>query len=366
MSNIRSKRRTALFLMLVVITVLSVLLYVNGRTAPKSSFLMEGKNKLAVTGEIAAVSNSSSIIYCVKDMLLEAQAENLKVKNISGSVVWSQKLKGKITRMTDAGDNIIIIDLLNNIYYYSLQGKLLWSYKAPNEITDIFTEDNGSFLAEYKGMTGSHAEIFTKSGSKLGSISVENAHILSFSIEDGYYSISVLDTSSETLKTKIITYDFKGNILWAQNFENEIITKINYSNNDKLLALGGSSMYIYKNDGSRQENVRLEGKISNIALNDNIVSAVLNEKGKLYAVCYDSNMREQNRTEIEKEPLSIFPMKNSFILYSRDELMIITSKGELIARFKSNADISSVYMTPDNKTYIVSNRKLQQLEYTKQ
>ncbi len=363
MSNLKAKGKTALFLLLAAMLVLIILLYVNSRTAQKSSFIMEGKEKLSVTGEVAAVSNNSSLIYCVKDLLIEAQAENLRVKDIKGNVAWSQKLPGKIIKLADAGESIIIIDSQKNINYYSLQGKLLWAYKSPYEIIDIFTENNGNFLVEYKGMTGSHAEVFTQDGSKIGNISVENAHILSFSTGNSVFSISVLDTSAEAIKTKIITYNLKGDILWAQNFDNRIISNIKYSKNNKLLAMGENTIYIYKNDGSLQEEAKIEGKISNIAIGDYIIAIALQDKGKQYSVCYDANMRELSRVEIKAPPLGLYPMKNNLILYYGDELMVLTVKGELTARFKSNTDINSVYMTPDNKIYIVSNRTLQLLEY---
>jgi len=364
-SNARSKKRAVLLLLLASGLILATLLYVNNKTAPKSSFFIEGKNKLSVTGEVAAVSKSSSLIFCMKDLLIEADVENLRVKNIDGTVIWSQKFPGKIEKLADAGESIVIIDSQNNINYYSLQGKLLWTYKAPSEIIDIFTGDNGSFLAEYKGMTGSHAEVFTQKGSKIGSIALENAYVLSFSTGTSAFSISVLDTSAEVIKTKIITYNLKGDILWAQNFNNKIISKLNYSKNSRLLAVGENNIYLYENDGSLKDEVRIEGKISNIAMNDYIAAIALDNNGKQYVVCYDANMRECSRTEIKASLLGIFPLKNSFILYYSDELLILTLKGELTARFKSNTDISSVYMSQDNKVYIISNRRLQQLEYVK-
>lgn len=365
MSNARSKKRTALILLITAVLILTTLLFVNSRTTPKSSFTMDGRNKLTITGEVAAVSNNSSRVYCVKDLLIEAQDENLRVKNVKGNVAWSQKLPAKIIDLAEAGEYIVIIDSQNNINYYSLQGKLIWTYKSTYEIIDLFTEDNGSFLVEYKGMTGSHAEVFTQNGSKIGSISVENAHILSFSVGDNAFSISVLDTSAESIKTKIITYNFKGDILWAQNFDNKIISKLNYSKNNRLLALGENTIYIYISDGSLQEEARIEGAVSIVSMSDYLVTMALRDKGKEYVACYDANMREQSRLEIEEAPLGIFPLKNNLVLYYNDELLVLTPKGELTARFKSNSDISSVSMTPDNKVYIVSNRKLQLLEYTK-
>lgn len=365
MSKSTSKKKTAVSLVLAVAVLLTALLYINGRTAQNSSFLMEGRYKLSVTGEISAVTNNSSMIYCVKDMLAEAQEENLRVKNIDGKVAWSQKLTGKITRLADAGGNLIAIDSENNIYYYSLQGKLLWTYKTPYPVIDVFTEENGSLMVEYKGLTGSHAEVFTKEGSKAGGISIENAHILSFSAGPEAFSISVLDTSAEAIKTKIITYDYKGNILWAQNFDNMIITKVKYNNN-KLMVLGENSLSVYKNDGGLQSQARLEGNITNAALSGNIAALVLNDKGKYYSVCFDGNIRELSRVEIRPDPKGIFPLKNNYIVYYGDELLVLTAKGELTAKFKSNTDISSTYMASEDKIYIVSNRVLQQLEFVKQ
>lgn len=365
MSNERSKKRTAIMLLITTALVLTLLLFINSRTTPKSSFIMEGRKKLSVTGEVAAVSNSSSLVHCVKDLLIEAQDGNLRAKNINGNVAWSQKMPYKITEIADAGENILIVDTENNIYYYSLQGKQLWTYKAPYEIIALFTEDNGSFLAEYKGMTGSHAEVFTQNGSKIGSILVENSQILSFSVAEAAFSISVLDISAESIKTKIITYSFKGDILWAQNFDNKIIAKLNYCKNNRLIALGENIVYTYANDGSVQGEARIDGEISNVAVSDDLVTIALQDKGKKYMACYDANMREQSRIEIDRVPLGIYPMKNSFILFYNDELLILTSKGELTARYESNSEISSVYMTADNKLYVVSSRKLQMLEYTK-
>ncbi len=365
MSNTTSKKKVIPVLLVAVIIMLALLLYINSRTAPQSSFLMEGRSKLAIKGEAAAVSNSSSMVYCVQNLLIEAQEENLRAKSTDGNIAWSQKLPGKIVRLAEAGDSVIIIDSLNNISYCSLQGKLIWTYQAGYEIADVFTEDNGSFLVEYKGMTGSHAEVFNEGGSKIAGISVEKSHILSFSSGTNAFSISVLDTSGESIKSKIITYDLKGDILWAQNFESEIISKLNYSKNQDITAIGENIAYVYKNDGILKDRVEIQGDISHIAMNDDIIAIAIHDKGRKYSVCFGANMKELSRLEIEKDPMGIHTMKNSYIIYYDDELLVLTSKGELTARYKSNTDINSVYMTNDNKVYIVSSRRLQQLEYIK-
>ena len=365
MQNVSSKKRTALLLLLITMFILAILLYVNNNTDRESSFILDGKTKLVVTGEVSAASQSSSTIYYAQDLLIEAQAENIRSKNIAGDVAWSCKLPGKAVKISIAGQNIIIIDSNNDIFYYSIKGKLLWTYKPDYEIIDIFTEDNGSFLVEYKGITGSHAEAFKHDGSKLGSILIDNAQILSFSEGSEAFSISIVDTSSEMIKTKIITYNFKGDILWAKNFDNRIISKLTYSKDNNLLALGENSVYIYKNDGSLNREAKIDGQIINVAMSGHIVAIALQNQAKQYLVCYDVNMREQSRVEIKPEPLGISAKKSNVLLYYNNELMIITLKGTLNALYKPKGDIGYAYMTSDNKVYIASNRRLQQLEYVK-
>lgn len=365
MSNTLSKKTTILILLSLTALILTLLMFVNSKTALRSSFIMDGRKKLAMAGEVEAVSNSSSIVQCVRDLLVEAQDCNLRAKNISGKVAWSQKLPAKITEIEGAGDNIVIIDSGNNIYYYSLQGKLLWTNKAAYEIVDLFTEDNGSFLAEYKGLTGCHAEAFSQNGAKLGSVSVENSHILSFASGEGRFSMSVLDTSAEALKTRIITYDPKGDILWAKDFENKIIARLCYSKSNRLMAMGENEIYSYGNDGNLQSEVIIDGAAVNVAMNDQITALVVRNKGKLYSVCYDSDLRERSRLELEEAPLGLYVSKNNIIVYYNDELMVLTEKGELNARFKSNSEISSLYTGSEDNIYIVSNRKLQKLDYVK-
>lgn len=69
-----------MLLLLITIFLLAILLYINNKTTRKSSFTIDGKNELEVTGEVSAVSQSSSAIYYVKDLLIEAQAENIRAK----------------------------------------------------------------------------------------------------------------------------------------------------------------------------------------------------------------------------------------------------------------------------------------------
>lgn len=364
MNKVISKRKTIIVLLAAITVVLVTLLFINSKTAQKSSFVMDGRRKLEVTGEVSAVSNSSSLVYCTKDLLIEAQDSNLRAKNIKGNVAWSQKLPAKVSDIAAAGEYIVVTDTVNRIYYYSLQGKLLWTYEAKYEILDLFTEDNGSFLVEYKGMTGNYGEVFIQNGSKVGSILVENSHILTFCVGDNVFSISVLDTSADVIKTKVITYTLKGDILWAQNFDNKIITKLDYDKNT-LIALSEDNLYTYAGDGKLQKEVRIEGEIHKAAMGSSLVTLVLQNKGKPQVACYDGNLRMLHRMDIDRLPIGIYPMKNSFILYYDNELQVISSKGELISRFKSNSEINRVYADGDNSLYLVSNRKLQRLEYLK-
>jgi len=365
LKTIYSRKKTVLILVLLILGTVSILLFLNNKAVGKSPVMLQGKNKLSVSAEISTVSNSGSVMYCNNDLLLEAQGNSLRVKNMEGEVVWSQKYAGSILKMAAAGSNIVIIDSSSNISYYSEKGKLLWDYKPSLEVIDVFTEENGTILVEYKGISGGRAEVFTQTGSKIGNILVDNAHILSFSSGKSSYSISIIDMAEESIKTKIITYNFKGDILWAKNFDNKLITKLNYTKNDRLMAVGENEILSFKNDGELLEELKIEGKIISVAMSDYLTVVVAKKRGKNFLICYDSESEMNSNIEIDKPPLGVFPLKNNYIVYYKDELMVLTAKGNVTALYKSNIDISRVYMTMDNKIYIVSNRKLQLLEYSR-
>ena len=59
-----------------------------------------------------------------------------------------------------------------------------------------------------------------------------------------------------------------------------------------------------------------------------IITIALNNKGKQYAICYDSNLREQSRVEIKAAPSGIFPRRNNFIIYYNDEFLLLTNKAD--------------------------------------
>lgn len=346
-----------------IVLVLATLLIINNLSGKPSPLAETGGKRLVLMEELVPASLSGSLIHCVEGLMLEAQGRNLKAKSIKGDSQWNLMMPSVINRVTSAGNDIVVFDEGKNLSYCNLQGKQMWSVTLSNDAIDVYTDENGFVLVEYKGMKGSLAEVFNSSGSKVGGIALENAHILGFAANGNAFSITILDLASETLKTKIITYDNKGDVLWANNFNDEIISSIHYGRSGILTAVSENKLYQYKNDGKLIQNKSLNGKLLYTAMSDHLAVIVMQEKGRTMITGFDANLKQQCHFEAESALLGIYPGKNSFILYTKDMLQHISMNGSLIASYKSNTDISKVYMTADNKFYIVSNKKLQLLQY---
>lgn len=363
MQKTRSQGKNIAILTVAIVLALTTLLLVKNLSGKPSRFTENGGKRLALMEELVPASLSGSLIHCVDGLMLEAQGRNLKAKSMKGGNSWNLMMPSVISRITNAGNYIAVFDEEKNLSYYSLQGKQLWSVTLSNEAIDVYTDENGFVLVEYKGMKGSLAEVFNPGGSKVGGIALENAHILGFAANGNAFSITILDLASETLKTKIITYDNKGDVLWANNFNNEIISSIHYGKNGNLMAISENKLYKYKNDGKLLQDTALNGKLTYVAMSDYLAIIITQEKGRTMITGFDANLKQKCHFEAESVPLGIYPGKNSFILYTKDMLQHISINGSLNASYKSNTDISRVYMTMDNKFYILSNKKLQLLQY---
>ncbi len=339
-------------------------LYLANRIEGKPSLSVgKGGKQLMLEEELMPESMSGSMVFCVDGLLLEVQGRNLKAKPVKGGSPWNIMMPSVISRVVGYGSHIGVFDEGGNLCCYNLQGKQVWRTALSNEVIDTYGDENGYILVEYKGLKGSLAEVFNPNGSKVGGIALENAHILGFAANSSAFSIIVLDLSSETLKTKILTHDSKGDVLWANNYNDEILSSIQYHKNGSLTVVSETKLYKYKSDGKLMQEMVLSGKPIHTAMSEQLIVTVTQKQGNTVISCFDETLKQKCQFNTESMPQGIHAGKNSFLVYTKDSLQHISDKGSLISSYKANMDISRAYMTANDQIYISSNKKLQLLQY---
>lgn len=357
-----SKIKSLGVLALVVLLVLTALLYANKKFYGGTDEAFENKDFI-LAGELNSMPGQNSTVYFIDDMLLELQGRTIRAKNIGGNITWSESLAGNITKVTSAGENIIMVDSTKVLSCLNKKGKVLWSYNLPYDCMELYTQENGAVLIEYKNSSGCRFDVLNSKGGKSGSGLVENSYILSFSTGgQDMFSISVLDVSSDSVNSKILTYDFKGNIIWANNFDNEIISSLAYDRNNDLIALGESTIYKYRSNGELAVKEAINGGIAKAVLNGRYAVVITKDRNGFDAGCYDSNLKQLGSIALDKVPQGIYLTENGFILFDKDGFVQYNSRCGRQASYDSTVDVMGLHITGGNKFYLESNRKLQLLE----
>ncbi len=362
--NKNPKGRKIAFLTLIVLISAAVLIYINNSSLDSSAIRVSGKKVLAVASELAVASNNSDLFFCMDELMIEAQGTVIRARKVTGEQAWSMSLGGVVMRISSAGESILVLDDKNKLYYMSRQGKIIWDYALQSEPWNIFGEDNGCILIEYKDISGSKIEVFNSKGTALGKAALKNAYVISFGAgSEDRYTISVVDITSENLKSRLITYNSAGQMVWAKDFNNEIISYVHFLKNNNILAAVSNKLLNYGNDGNIVKEVKLDGKLQNISASTDTIVIVINERGKYSSVIFDGYLEKYGQIKLEIVPKGIFVHENNYILYDKDKLLLGNVNDSIVTTYKSVSDIVSAYMTSRDSMYIVSNRKLQALQF---
>jgi hypothetical protein len=360
----RMTRKKALPYLVLIIAVIAflVLLVFKGIIIGDKPLLGEVK-RLEVYEELVPVSNNS-VIYNGIDIMIEGENSNIRAKNMEGTILWSMKLHGDVSSIKGCGEDFVVNIENKSITTISKSGEMLWQYEMVIPASDIYCSDKGLLLIQYRESSYNYFEIFNMKGVKYCQGVINNAQVISFDgTADKNYSISMIDTSSDKIITRLATYNNKGEITWAQDFENIIIPSIIYNSKGELIAISDKSMMKFRADGKLIKKEDFPNPLVKVSFSDDLM-VIIQKNSEFYDVfVYDLNYRQIGSAAVKSKPEGVFAGHKYFLIYDKDNLTMFSRQGNIMALYESNIDINSAYIYDDTSIYIVSNRKLQKLGY---
>jgi hypothetical protein len=356
-SNIKA---TGIMLVLILM-LMTGLIYINNVNSV-SSVSSKNVKSLSVIGGVEA-KDKNSTVCSVDELLAEAYGAVVKVQNTKGEVVWSKTLVGKAISMKSAASNLYVLDNSKKLYCISKSGKLLWDTQLDGELKEFYTERNGDVLIDYTHSGGAKIQIISGKGIDEGSIVLENAQVISFASGKEENSLSIIDISSQIIKTKILTLNLRGDLVWSENFDNQIIPLLGYNKDNSLIAIGEKSIYKYKEKSKKPSKVELHKTIYNASISEGSIAAVVRSKKGFEMVSYDSNLKELGTLELEQAPIGIILEKSNYILYYSEKLLLADLKGLVLGEYKSIPEIKKAYFGSEGSIISVSDRSIQKLGY---
>lgn len=355
-SNIKA---TGVLLVLILMLMLG-LIYINNMNSTRVSVEKDMKN-LALTGQLEA-QGKNTLICGVDDLLAEASGVVVAARNITGETIWSKTLVSKVVSMKSVATNLYVLDDSKKLYCISKGGNIAWDKQLEGEIREIYTDRNGDVLVDSIHNGGTRIQIFSVKGVNEGSMTLDNAEVIAFASGKDENSLSIVDISAQIIKTKIITLNLKGDMVWSDNIDNQIVPMLGYTKDNALIAVGEKAIYKYNDESKKQSKVELNKTIYNASINDNGAAIIVRSRKGFEVISYNDNLKELGLTELEQAPKGIVVEKNSYILFYSEKLLLADLKGVIKAEYKSIPEINKVYFGSEGSIIAVSNRLIQKLE----
>ncbi|MDF2590604.1 MAG: hypothetical protein K0S75_70 [Clostridia bacterium] len=355
-SNIKA---TGLLLVLILMLMLG-LIYINNMNSISTSGTKDIK-ELSLIGQLEA-REKNSIVCSVDDLLAEATGVVVKARNIKGEIIWSKTLISKVISMKSAASNLYVLDDSKKLYCISKSGNLIWDKQLEGEIKDIYADRNGAVLVDSKYNGGARIQIFSHKGIDVGAMTLDNAEVVAFASGKDENSISLIDISTQIVKTKIVTLNLRGDMVWSDNIDNQIVPMLGYTKDNTLIAIGENAIYKYEDKNKNQSKKELNKTIYSASISEEGAAIVVRSRKGFEVISYNDNLKELGFSELEQAPSGIILEKNNYILYYRENLLLVDLKGSINAEYKSIPAINKVYFTSEGSIISVSNRLIQKLE----
>ncbi len=354
----RVRKLAGIFISIVIIILIVVFVFL----VRKSSYGKTGEKakRLNISAEVTPISNSSLVLW-ENGIIVEGEGTNIKARDIDGRSLWSLQLEVKIKDILSCGNDVLVVTEKNNIIVLNETGKRIWQYDMALSPSAIIPDVSKHFVIQYNWKEHNTFEIFNTEGEKVCSGILDKAQILSFSTSSGkLFTLSLLDTSSDAVSSKVVTYDTKSEILWASNFDTVLVPKIVYSSKDEVVIIGESFIKKYNSKGILVKEVEITDDLSNVAASKSLF-VVVTKKGGYYEIyTYDGSLNQLGSSAIKSKPEGIFAGKDEYLLYNKDSLTLANKHGRITALYESNYDVNYSYIH-EKSVYIISNRKLVKL-----
>ncbi|MCK9217520.1 MAG: DUF5711 family protein [Firmicutes bacterium] len=348
------KIRKVFIYIVIIIIVFSLFLWIRN-----SDLALADKKvkRLKVLSQVSPASNNS-IVLCDNGILIEGEGFNIKARGIDGKNLWSFQLESTIKDIKVCGSDFLIITEKNHIFVISKSGKKLWQYDMPYTPASVISDGGKYFVIQYNWQEHNTFEIFSTEGIKSCDGIIDKAHIISFSTSsDKYFTLSLLDVSLEKVLSKVATYNVKGEIEWAVNYDSILVPKLKYVSKDSIIIISEDSAKKYNLKGNLLKEISLAKTISNIAISKSLLVIITKENNYYEIYTYDMNLNQLGTSAVSDGIDGIFAASDEYILFNEDSLTVANKHGRITELFESSFDINSAYIY-DDSVYVISNRKL--------
>lgn len=328
--------------------------------------------------EETSVKNASVVDYVqYQNSLLKYSKDGAEYVDEKGKAVWNETFAMKMPAADVCGEYAAIADLNgNDVYIFNTQGKVS-STTMPYKICDIAVASQGEFAVILEGEKENYINIYDKNGEQISEIQTtidKSGYPMDIDLSnDGEKLFSTyLYLDGAKVKNGLAAYNF-GSVGQSENadrlmggyqFEDTIIPKVEFLNNNTICAFGDNQFTIYsmREKPSEKAKISFKEEIQSVVYNSDYIGVVVpnseekgndGEKAPYLLELYNTSGKRVLTKRIDFDYENVKMNGDEIVFTGGTECRIYTIKGKL--KFSSTFQKNVVDMVPTgyNRRYIV-------------
>lgn len=345
--NNNKNKRIKLFILIFIFAIIVIL----NRDFIESNLLKDSNKTLQVIQKYPTISGDKIGFY--DDLLIKWNGKSLIGINNDGTNKWEKKIDFDNPLVFLGKDTIYVCESnTGDLYFLDLNGKNIKRIEFKTQIKNIVEKDELIFIT-LESEEGEKLTVIDKEGVTQMSTSLNGERLVNFisNRDEDYIALSTLSIRDGDLNSRLIFYKGKGEHISDLDFHEEIITSIEFVDENSIAVFTDSKLYFIE-----------DGKVSWKRELDRIKDMYVDKKNKdiyilttntLENISYDNKLKNSIHLEQDYKKVEGF---NKEILLITDHEIIGFNRGRKNLKYDSKEKIERVLTRDSNIILITTDR----------
>lgn len=285
-------------------------------------------------------------------------------------LLWNITFKDAIKKFWKIEDKAIVESLSGASMVDLVSHEILWNFTADGDNERVIDACSSFTIFESrtnKDEKGSTLFFINNEGEAEWNLPLYAESVLCgvISPDNEYISISTLEIS-DSIKSRVYLFNKNGDMIWAKNFDNEIISFVSFSGEDVGTLKENTLVYISP-DGNIKKVIELAGNVMMasatkdgsivICRKDSPESNIVKDVGRTYIDLYGGNKNKRLwSVELEKDcrHLKISDDGNLIVASTQNRVVIFTREGDYAGEYSTDFSIDRMVISPLGIPFIIS------------
>ena len=303
--------------------------------------------------------------------LLKYTPDGVSYIDANGNTVWTAGIDMKMPIAVASGDYAAVADLNGNVVCIFNSDGLVNSATMPYSICDVDVADQGAFAVVLESEETNYVNLYDKNGDAVYEIQTtidKSGYPIDISISDDGEKLftSYINIGNSSVYNTLTAYNFgdvgqnsnADRMVGGYKFDDEIITKLEFVDNDTVVAFGTESITIYsmKEKPAEKAAIDLDNEVRSIFYNEDYIGIVEKKEDdntSCRLVAYDLQGKQKLTENIDFEYTDIYAAPKEIIIYGGNRLQIYRLNASTKFDGKLGGDILSAIPNAKSLEYVV-------------